>query len=123
MTDYYKKDHSHCFESDTPPCGIQGSSRHRCCLCNEAVPTPPPTLLDNEKFYNLMQNYRHTPLVEQEETVEAFKKVISFIESELKSQKKEMLEKLVYYLKGIYDPSDVKPFIRKFAEVNGLNLE
>ncbi len=33
---YYKIDHSHCWESDNPPCGIE--RKHRCCLCKEPAP-------------------------------------------------------------------------------------
>ena len=34
--DYDKQDHSHCWESKNPPCGIKGE--HRCCLCGTPVP-------------------------------------------------------------------------------------
>lgn len=36
MNDYEKHSHSHCWESENPPCGIKG--KHRCCLCEEPVP-------------------------------------------------------------------------------------
>lgn len=34
----YERDrsHSHCWESNNPPCGIKG--KHRCCLCEKPVP-------------------------------------------------------------------------------------
>lgn len=34
--EYNKIDHSHCWQSDSPPCGLKG--KHRCCLCTEPVP-------------------------------------------------------------------------------------
>lgn len=37
MYNYEKHSHSHCFESENPPCGLKG--KHRCCLCKEAVPS------------------------------------------------------------------------------------
>lgn len=33
---YDKISHSHCFQSENPPCGLKG--KHRCCLCKEEVP-------------------------------------------------------------------------------------
>lgn len=38
---YSKIDHTHCWQSDNPPCGLKG--KHRCCLCelpNEPLPDP-----------------------------------------------------------------------------------
>lgn len=37
-TPYNKIDHTHCWKQENPPCGIKG--KHRCCLCEEPVPTP-----------------------------------------------------------------------------------
>lgn len=32
MTESYnRRDHTHCFDQENPPCGIRG--KHRCCLC------------------------------------------------------------------------------------------
>lgn len=40
QTNYSKIDHTHCFDQKESPCGIQG--KHRCCLCNEPVPSQKP---------------------------------------------------------------------------------
>ena len=39
-TPYNQRDHSHCWESKEPPCGLKGT--HRCCLCE----LPAPKVLD-----------------------------------------------------------------------------
>lgn len=44
------KDHRHCFNEDTPPCGLPG--RHRCCLCNEPVPSL------REEFFQAYSSFR-----------------------------------------------------------------
>lgn len=38
MKNYNKRDHSHCWEKENPPCGVKGT--HRCCLCLEPSPQP-----------------------------------------------------------------------------------
>lgn len=49
---YYTVDHSHCWESKTPPCGIKGE--HRCCLCE----MPKPDMSDwRERFDNLERGW------------------------------------------------------------------
>lgn len=35
--EYYKRDHSHCWESEKPPCG-QKVKHFECCLCKELHP-------------------------------------------------------------------------------------
>lgn len=35
---YNQRDHSHCWESETPPCGLKGKHL-RCCLCELVAPT------------------------------------------------------------------------------------
>ncbi len=38
---YSQRDHTHCWTTESPPCGIKGE--HRCCLCEKPAPTTPET--------------------------------------------------------------------------------
>ncbi len=54
--------------------------------------------VDCEIFYNLMQNYRHTPISDQNGTVEAYQAVLDFISSaaaRAHTPKDELVERLV----------------------------
>ena len=61
-TPYNKIDHSHCPEINSP-CGIKG--KHRCCLCNEPVPTPQNWREEFDSFISSL-------LLAQIEEIEAF---------------------------------------------------
>ena len=37
-TPYHQRDHSHCWESENPPCGIPLEKHAQCCLCDLRVP-------------------------------------------------------------------------------------
>lgn len=50
--------------------------------------------LDSEEFYNLMQEYRHTPLSSQVFTFNAFEKVKEYIKLEIFKQTIEVGESL-----------------------------
>ena len=45
--------------------------------------------IESEEFYNLMQNYRHTPLVNQKMVVDAYEKVKKYIAEWVKKIVKE----------------------------------
>lgn len=53
----YERDHSHihCYDQDSPPCGLKG--KHRCCLCEKPVPEP-KKCISNDMVYlsNPVQN-------------------------------------------------------------------
>jgi hypothetical protein len=57
----YERDHSHshCWEEESPPCGLKG--RHRCCLCEK--PVLPSESLMNQIIEN--QDKRTHPLYQQ----------------------------------------------------------
>ena len=43
-------------------------------------------LLEKEEFYNLMQLYRHCPIMEQKETIKRFEDVKNFIRKNFRSR-------------------------------------
>ena len=43
-TPYNQRDHSHCWESKEPPCGLKGT--HRCCLCELPAPKVSDCLIE-----------------------------------------------------------------------------
>jgi hypothetical protein len=52
--------------------------------CGIILVVPEDDILDDRDFYELMQNYRHSPLVLQHETVAGFEAVKRFIRKNLK---------------------------------------
>lgn len=47
---------------------------------------------DTEEFYNLMQNYRHAPLADQQMTIEAFEAVKAFARYMVRQARQENFE-------------------------------
>ncbi len=43
--------------------------------------------LDDEEFYDLMQAYRHTPIIRQQEAVQRYEYVKEFIRIKIKEEK------------------------------------
>lgn len=41
VTPYNQLDHSHCFDQETPACGIEKKLHSRCCLCEKKAPVEP----------------------------------------------------------------------------------
>lgn len=48
-------------------------------VVNKATEAEENDILEDQEFYELMQAYRHIPISEQKETVEAFEAVKNFI--------------------------------------------
>lgn len=87
-------------------------------LVYPAVTTPPPTLRERfeEKFHKYAMEDSGNVMVE-----ELSKNILSFIESELKTQKEEMLRDL--FNSGISSDCIYRDEAVKFAKENGLTLE
>lgn len=86
---YNQVDHSHCFESENPPCGIKG--KHRCCLCLKS-----PQAESWEKEFDREFDYwdEHYPL-----EYEGVGKLKRFITSLLHSREEEV-KRIVEELKS-----------------------
>lgn len=87
MKDYYKHDHTHCFESENPPCGREG--KHPCCLCLE-LPTQTTAETDSDKLRKRFAQQHY----EKFQSYNDFHAVLAFIEEELSRQKEKMIEAL-----------------------------
>lgn len=53
-----------------------------------------PTSWDNEEFYDLMQQYRHTPLADQVVVTKKFNNVKKYISTLLKEQRESLIEEI-----------------------------
>lgn len=101
MNKNYEKyhSHSHCFESENPPCGMKGL--HRCCLCQE--PVPDDIKKETTRLRTLIANTIGDMLDNPDEngiypTTVCFNRLVNIFHSELLSQLQE-LEELVKRIK------------------------
>jgi len=81
---------------------------------------------DGEEFYNLMQQYRHMPLTRFKEIIDSYEEVEHFIDSEIRRNIKEALDKL--QLEDVKDytewnvcAKEVKRQIAQIKKDRGIN--
>lgn len=94
--------HSHCWEQETPACGIKKEHHSRCCLCEDKRPM---TTTMRERFRAIGEGSVRFMATRQE--------VLDFIEQELKKEREEIVEMIKSFSQKT-ELNKFRPIIQEF---------
>lgn len=90
---YSHLSHTHCFDQQNPPCGLQGKHCCLCDICNEGESW-------EEKFDSVFDEYYFDEDLQNEGFFAPREKIKSFIRSLLAQKDQEWREKIIQYFMG-----------------------